>query len=117
MRVCSQREQTKLPKLGQILDVQTVATCLHCGAPDQRPQVPQTPLPSLNLPVNLYLQDLRNHGESPHAAPMNYSTMADDVAALLDSQQLRQPVLLGHSMCVRLLTLIVHLHCARCHTL
>ena len=43
--------------------------------------------------------DLRNHGDSPHAAPMDYPSMAADVRAWLDAQLPDQPVrLIGHSM-------------------
>lgn len=42
--------------------------------------------------------DLRNHGDSPHAADMGYRTMAADVRALADRLELRQPALVGHSM-------------------
>jgi len=42
--------------------------------------------------------DLRNHGESPHAAAMTYAVMVEDVLAWLDAQGLREVTLLGHSM-------------------
>ncbi len=42
--------------------------------------------------------DLRNHGKSPHAAPMDYETMTSDVLAWLDSQGLGKVSLMGHSM-------------------
>ncbi|MCG3144624.1 MAG: Esterase YbfF [Gammaproteobacteria bacterium] len=42
--------------------------------------------------------DLRNHGDSPHAAAMGYRAMAADVHALADRLALPQPVLIGHSM-------------------
>jgi esterase len=42
--------------------------------------------------------DLRNHGQSPHAEPMNYDEMMRDVLAWLDAQQLARVTLLGHSM-------------------
>lgn len=45
-------------------------------------------------------QDLRNHGSSPHAGPMDYATMAEDVAAFFKQHALKQPILLGHSMYV-----------------
>ena len=42
--------------------------------------------------------DLRNHGKSPHDAPMDYSTMVDDVLAWLDAQGFSKVALMGHSM-------------------
>lgn len=43
-------------------------------------------------------QDLRNHGESPHAPRHDYTVMADDVAAFLEHHGLKNPTLIGHSM-------------------
>lgn len=42
--------------------------------------------------------DLRNHGDSPHAAGMGYRAMAADVCALADRLVLPRPALIGHSM-------------------
>jgi len=42
--------------------------------------------------------DLRNHGSSPWATTMSYPEMAEDVALLIESQQLERPVLIAHSM-------------------
>lgn len=42
--------------------------------------------------------DLRNHGASPHAEPMNYEAMMGDVLAWLDARGLARVTLLGHSM-------------------
>ena len=43
-------------------------------------------------------QDLRNHGESPHAPRNDYPAMAEDVAAFLAQHGLKNPTLIGHSM-------------------
>lgn len=42
--------------------------------------------------------DVRNHGESYHQAGMAYSTLAQDVIALLDHLHIETCVILGHSM-------------------
>jgi len=42
--------------------------------------------------------DLRNHGDSPHAADMRYATMAADVLETLRQLAALPAVLLGHSM-------------------
>lgn len=46
----------------------------------------------------IYTVDLRNHGSSPHATPMNYEAMATDVIHFLQSHSLSNVSLLGHSM-------------------
>lgn len=42
--------------------------------------------------------DLPNHGASPHALPMDYATMAADVAETLAARAALPAMLLGHSM-------------------
>jgi esterase len=42
--------------------------------------------------------DLRNHGDSPHAATMSYAEMADDVLVLIRDRGLEAPAVVGHSM-------------------
>ncbi len=42
--------------------------------------------------------DLRNHGASPHATPMDYATMAADVSATLAEMGAAPAALVGHSM-------------------
>ncbi len=42
--------------------------------------------------------DQRNHGRSPHADRHDYATLAGDIATLLDELDLREVILLGHSM-------------------
>jgi len=44
------------------------------------------------------LEDLRNHGDSPHDPQHNYLTMADDVAHFIEQHKLTEPTLIGHSM-------------------
>lgn len=47
---------------------------------------------------SVYLLDARNHGQSPSSSEHNYALMADDLAAFIDSENLVDPVILGHSM-------------------
>jgi len=42
--------------------------------------------------------DLRNHGQSPHDADMDYRALAGDVVALLDASGIEQADVMGHSM-------------------
>jgi pimeloyl-ACP methyl ester carboxylesterase len=42
--------------------------------------------------------DLRNHGDSPHAAGMDYTTMADDVAETAAAMGVAAAAVVGHSM-------------------
>jgi len=42
--------------------------------------------------------DLRNHGRSPHSETMDYPTMAQDIAELIDTLGVSPCYMLGHSM-------------------
>lgn len=46
----------------------------------------------------VYAVDLRNHGNSPHSDALDYSLMAEDLRELLDSENVSEALLLGHSM-------------------
>jgi len=46
----------------------------------------------------VFTVDLRNHGRSPHTTAMDYTLMAADVAALIDTEGLGPVTLVGHSM-------------------
>lgn len=46
----------------------------------------------------VYIVDQRNHGKSPHAAPMDYPTLAADLKAFLESQWIHHAHIIGHSM-------------------
>lgn len=45
-----------------------------------------------------YVVDLRNHGQSPHHSEWNYEVMAEDVAELIQTEQLEDVSIMGHSM-------------------
>lgn len=42
--------------------------------------------------------DARNHGESPHTPTHSYELMAEDIVALLQTLDVKNSVLMGHSM-------------------
>lgn len=46
----------------------------------------------------VFIPDLRNHGQSPHSNTHNYPAMADDLLEFIDDHSIHNPILLGHSM-------------------
>ena len=46
----------------------------------------------------VYLPDLRNHGQSPHSSLLSYPAMAEDILEFIASHHLENPILLGRSM-------------------
>jgi esterase len=42
--------------------------------------------------------DLRNHGQSPHDNQFDYPVMVDDLLEFIDTNNLQDPIILGHSM-------------------
>ena len=46
----------------------------------------------------VYVLDLRNHGDSPHTEIMDYPQMAADVAEFINHHQLDSAIIIGHSM-------------------
>jgi esterase len=48
--------------------------------------------------AQVFTVDLRNHGSSPWADSMSYLEMAQDVHAMIQSQGLKRPAVIGHSM-------------------
>jgi esterase len=44
------------------------------------------------------LVDQRNHGHAPHTDEMNYDVMADDLLELFQKENLKNAILMGHSM-------------------
>lgn len=48
--------------------------------------------------LRVFTLDVRNHGLSPHSDVWNYEVMADDLKEFIDEHQLKDPIILGHSM-------------------
>lgn len=46
----------------------------------------------------VYLVDLRNHGQSPHSDEFNYECMAADIVELMDDYNIKSASVIGHSM-------------------
>ena len=47
---------------------------------------------------HVYLVDQRNHGQSPHSDSHTYDEMADDLVEFFEEHNLKDAVLVGHSM-------------------
>lgn len=50
----------------------------------------------------VYIPDQRNHGESPHSDEFNYEVLSDDLNEFINFHSLQNPVIMGHSMEVKL---------------
>ena len=46
----------------------------------------------------VFLVDQRNHGQSPHFSEHSYESMAQDLLGFIDDQDIKEPIVLGHSM-------------------
>jgi len=46
----------------------------------------------------VFIPDQRNHGQSPHSDTLNYYVLADDLIEFMEDHQIRNPILIGHSM-------------------
>jgi pimeloyl-ACP methyl ester carboxylesterase len=46
----------------------------------------------------VHLIDLRNHGRSPHSVDFNYEVMCGDVLEYMEDNNIKQPIILGHSL-------------------
>lgn len=53
---------------------------------------------SLSEDYQVYIIDQRNHGRSPHLPEMDYCHLADDLLGFLLQHQIKEVILLGHSM-------------------
>ena len=47
---------------------------------------------------NVYIPDLRNHGQSPHCDTFNYQSMLIDLEDFINDNRIYNPIILGHSM-------------------
>ncbi|WP_026999090.1 alpha/beta fold hydrolase [Eisenibacter elegans] len=64
------------------------------GASDNWMSIAKT----LSENYTVYLLDQRNHGQSPWSDEWDYSAMSRDLYAFLETQQIHNPYLIGHSM-------------------
>jgi esterase len=48
--------------------------------------------------LRVFTIDQRNHGLSPHSAKWDYPSMADDLHEFIKRHELKDPIILGHSM-------------------
>ncbi len=46
----------------------------------------------------VYILDLRNHGQSPHSEEFSYQLMANDLAEFIVQNDLKNSIIMGHSM-------------------
>lgn len=47
---------------------------------------------------HVYMVDQRNHGLSPHTDELNYKALAEDIEQFIDEHNIKNPIVLGHSM-------------------
>jgi esterase len=47
---------------------------------------------------HVYIPDQRNHGQSPHTPVQSFPAMSDDLSEFIDEHDIKNPVLIGHSM-------------------
>jgi esterase len=53
---------------------------------------------NLKNEFEIFIPDLRNHGQSPKSSLMNYTSMRNDVLGFFEQNKIEKAVLLGHSM-------------------
>lgn len=47
---------------------------------------------------NVFIPDLRNHGQSPHCFTFNYQSLLQDLVDFINDNKIHNPIILGHSM-------------------
>lgn len=47
---------------------------------------------------SVFIPDLRNHGLSPHSDEFGYNSMKDDVLQMIEQYDIKDPIIVGHSM-------------------
>ena len=52
----------------------------------------------LSPSYRVFSLDVRNHGQSEHTEEFDYPAMVSDLVEFLDSHQLKDPIIVGHSM-------------------
>ncbi len=52
----------------------------------------------LSESFKVYSIDQRNHGQSPHNEEFNYSVMAEDLKDFIETNNIKNPIIMGHSM-------------------
>jgi esterase len=52
----------------------------------------------LSEKYKVYLVDQRNHGRSPHSDEFSYQLMADDLKEFIEQHDIKDPIIIGHSM-------------------
>jgi pimeloyl-ACP methyl ester carboxylesterase len=57
-----------------------------------------TPARLLSTRYRTFALDLRNHGQSSHAAEFDYPVMANDVLEFMEQHGIEDPIIMGHSM-------------------
>lgn len=53
---------------------------------------------NLKNDFEIFIPDLRNHGQSPHSSVMDYSLMREDIYEFFLTNNIEKAILLGHSM-------------------
>lgn len=48
--------------------------------------------------LHVFAVDLRNHGNSPHATDFDFHSMSEDLKFFMEGQNIRQAIVLGHSL-------------------
>jgi len=47
---------------------------------------------------SVWVVDQRNHGQSPHSGDFNYVLLTEDLKAFMEAHDLKDPIVIGHSM-------------------